>query len=49
MRNLPPGSKGGGNIGLIQTALTADNPLNYKLIPVDNDLIFIIISFKLNK
>ncbi len=48
-RNLPPSIKGGGNIGLIQVALTADNPFNYKHIDVESDLVFYIVAVKINK
>lgn len=48
-RKLPPGEKGGGNIGLIQVALTAENRLNYKVIPVDDNKYFFIIGVRINK
>ncbi len=48
-RKLPPGKKGGGNIGLIQVALTAENTLNYKLVPVDEMSYFFIVSTKIDK
>ncbi len=48
-RKLPPGAKGGGNIGLIQVALTAENRLNYKVIPIDDSKYFFIIGVRINK
>jgi len=48
-RNLPPSIKGGGNIGLIQVALTADNPFNYKVIQIDDFSVFFIVAVKINK
>ncbi len=49
LRNLPPGIKGGGNIGLVQVALTANNPLDYKLIPLSEEQSFYIINIKIDK
>ncbi len=48
-RRLPPGKKGGGNIGLIQVALMAGNPIEYKTIKLDNDTWFYIQSVLINK
>lgn len=48
MRKLPAGAKGGGNIGLIQVALTAGSPVDYKMIPV-GEHIFYIVAVKINK
>lgn len=48
-RKMPPSRKGGGNIGLIQVALMADNPLKYKVVEIDNDKFFYIISIKISK
>ena len=48
-RRLPAGKKGGGNIGLIQIALMADNPLEYKVINVDENNSFYILAIKINK
>ena len=39
----------GGNIGLIQVALIADNPIEYKFIRMDEKFSFIIISVKIDK
>jgi hypothetical protein len=48
-RKQSPSEKGGGNIGLIQVALTAENPLEYKIIPVDDQTAFYIVAVKINK
>lgn len=48
-RKMPPSKKGGGNIGLIQVALTADNPLVYKIININENEYFYIISIKVSK
>jgi hypothetical protein len=48
-RKQAPSEKGGGNIGLIQVALTAENPLEYRLIPIDENLAFYIVAVKINK
>jgi len=48
-RKQAPSEKGGGNIGLIQVALTAENPLEYRLIPIDETLAFYIVAVKINK
>ena len=49
MRKLEPSSRGGGNIGLIQVALTAENSLEYALIPVQGNEYFYTIGVKINK
>jgi len=46
---MPSGVPGGGNIGLVQVALTADYPLEYSVIPVDNDNSFYILNVRVNK
>lgn len=46
-RNLPFGKMGGGNIGLIQVALTSDNPLQLKLTPIDENRSFLSILTKI--
>ena len=46
--NKPYSSSGGGNIGLIQVALTSDNPLNYKLTEMDNNTAFFAVCVKIN-
>ncbi len=48
-RNMPAGEKGGGNIGLIQVALTADNPIEYGLIKCSEDEYFYIVNVRINK
>lgn len=48
-RNMPAGAKGGGNIGLIQVALTANNPIEYSLIKCDDGSYFYIVSVRINK
>ncbi len=48
-RRLPPGKKGGGNIGLIQVALMAGNPINYKTIDLDDGNLFYMQSIQINK
>lgn len=48
-RNMPAGEKGGGNIGLIQVALTADNPIEYGLVKCSDKEFFYIVSVKINK
>lgn len=48
-RNLPPSERGGGNIGLIQVALTADNPIDYRVVPLNNNQLFYIVSVKIDK
>jgi hypothetical protein len=48
-RKMPPSKKGGGNIGLIQVALMAGNPLTYKIINIDDNQFFYIISVKISK
>ena len=48
-RKLPAGVKGGGNIGLIQVALTAGNPLNFKMLSIDDKLSFFIVAVKIDK
>ena len=47
-RNMPAGEKGGGNIGLIQVALTASNPLEYSLIKCPDGTYFYIISVRID-
>lgn len=48
-RNMPAGAKGGGNIGLIQVALTAGNPIEYSLIKCEDGSYFYIVSVRINK
>jgi hypothetical protein len=48
-RNLPPSRRGGGNIGLIQVALTADNPFNFQIIELEDNQAFYIVSVKIDK
>ena len=48
-RKLPAGHKGGGNIGLIQVALTAESTLDYKLIKIDENITFFIVAVDINK
>jgi hypothetical protein len=49
MRNLRHTDMGRGNIGLIQVALVSDNPIEYKVIPLDDEKAFVIIASKINK
>jgi hypothetical protein len=49
LRNMPSGVPGGGNIGLVQVALTADYPLEYSVITLDSEKSFYIVSVKVNK
>jgi len=49
-RNMPHHSKrGGGNIGLIQVALTSTHPLDIEVVPVDDDVSFFSIAVKVDK
>jgi hypothetical protein len=48
-RKLPHGPKGGANIGLIQVALTSENPLDIEVTPIDDDHSFFSIAVKVNK
>ncbi len=48
-RKLPSSRKGGGNIGLIQVALTADNPLDFKHVTLNEGEYFYLVSVKINK
>ena len=49
-RNMPHHSKrGGGNIGLIQVALTSSYPLDIEVLPVDDDISFFSIAVKIDK
>ncbi len=49
LRSLPASAKGGGNIGLVQVALTSGNPLAYKIIPITKTDSFYIVNTKINK
>jgi len=49
LRNMPSGVPGGGNIGLVQVALTADFPIEYSVISLDDEKSFYIVSVKVNK
>ena len=48
-RNLPRGTKGTANVGLIQVALTSENPLRFKMTPIDDDVSFFSIMVTVNK
>lgn len=48
-RNLPRSEFGGANIGLIQVALTADNPLNIKLTPINEEESFFSLGVQIKK
>jgi hypothetical protein len=48
-RNMPAGEKGGGNIGLIQVALTASNPIQYSLVKCEDGSYFYIVSVRIDK
>ncbi len=49
LRKKPSRQKGGGNIGLVQVVLTANNYLEYKTIKVDNENSFLILSIDIDK
>lgn len=49
LRNMPSGVPGGGNIGLVQVALTADHPLEYDVIALDDEKSFYILNVRVNK
>ena len=42
-------SKNGANIGLIQLAITSDNPLDIEVKPIDDERSFFTIRVKINK
>jgi hypothetical protein len=46
---LPDGEKGGANIGLIQVAITAANPLNFASEPIDDQTDFFSVAVKVSK
>lgn len=49
LRKKPSSQKGGGNIGLVQIVLTANNYLDHQVIEVDNDHSFLIFSVEVSK
>lgn len=49
LRKKPAGQKGGGNIGLIQIVLTANNDIDFQTIEVDRLHSFLIFSIDVNK
>ncbi len=49
MRKRRDTDAGRGNIGLIQVALVSGNPIHYKILQVDNDKYFAIISSRIDK
>ncbi len=49
LRNMPSGVPGGGNIGLVQVALTSGYPLRYNVISVDDQKSFYIVNIRINK
>jgi len=49
LRKRPVGQKGGGNIGLVQIVLTANNYIENEIIEVDNHHSFLIFSVEINK
>jgi hypothetical protein len=49
LRNMPSGVPGGGNIGLVQVALTADHPLEYDVVKINNNTSFYILNVRVNK
>ncbi len=49
LRKMPSRIAGGGNIGLVQSALTADYPMEYKIIHIDDEKSFYVINVKVNK
>jgi hypothetical protein len=48
-RNLPPGERGTANIGLIQVALTSENPLRFETTQVDENQSFFSIIITVNR
>ncbi|NJM15085.1 MAG: hypothetical protein HC896_06665 [Bacteroidales bacterium] len=48
-RNLPRGVKGGAHIGLIQVALTSTKPIDFEVVPIDNDYSFFSIMVEIEK
>lgn len=48
-RKLPQGPRGSGHIGLIQVALTAANPLEFEVVPVNDRHSFFSIVVNINK
>ncbi len=49
LRKKPAGQKGGGNIGLIQIVLTANNDIDFQVIEVDRLHSFLIFSIDVSK
>ena len=49
MRKLKETDPGRGNIGLIQIALVAGNPIEYKILQINSDTYFTIISTRIDK
>jgi Family of unknown function (DUF6272) len=49
LRKKPSAQKGGGNIGLVQIVLTADNYVDHQVIDVDNTCSFLIFSVEISK
>jgi len=48
MRRLPT-THGGGNIGLIQMALTSDNPLEFNIIPINQEVSYFTVAVRVDK
>jgi len=48
-RNLPPGERGTANVGLIQVALTSENPLKFETTRVDENQSFFSIIITVNR
>ncbi len=49
LRKRPAGQKGGGNIGLVQIVLTANNYIDNEIIDIDSHHSFLIFSVDINK
>ncbi len=49
LRNQPQGKRGGAHIGLIQVALTAANPLDIEVIPIDDEFSFFSLAVSIEK
>ncbi len=49
LRNMPSGVPGGGNIGLVQVALTADYPLEYSVVSIDEQKSFYTLNVRIKK
>jgi hypothetical protein len=46
---LPDSEKGGANVGLIHVAITSENPLDYEISKIDENISFFTLSVKVDK